>query len=165
MRAYYIIFSTGFVDFSFLFFLIDYSRLIYWYSWKCTVKSWDIKLFSFIFFPLFLLWWWYGHKKIFLSTIWQSLNAVQFSLLNLFQIIMFKSSSLLINMPSVHPMLKCISYYFSEIWKQYWMFIIFEFLNFTEKRSQCIYKMMLWLLQWLFIFHKLFTLIHLLFQK
>lgn len=121
--------------------------------------------FFFIFFPLFLLWWWYGHKKIFLSTIWQSLNAIQFSLLNSFQIIMFKSSSLLKNMPSVHPMLQCISYCFFEILKHYWMFIIFEFLNFTEKRSQCICKMMLWLLQWLFIFHKLFIFIHLLFHK
>lgn len=68
------------------------------------------------------------------STIWQSLNALQFSLLNSFQIIMFKNSSLLINVPSVHPMLHCISYCFSEIWKQNWMFIIAEFLNFTEKK-------------------------------
>ena len=82
------------------------------------------KVIFFLFlFPLFLLLWWYGHKKtIKKSTIWQSLNAVQFFLLNSFQITMFKSSSLLINMPSVHPMLHCISYCFFEIWKQYLMF-------------------------------------------
>ena len=47
---------------------------------------------------------------------------------------MFKSSSLLINMPSVHSMLHCISYCFFENWKQYWIFQ-FSFTSVQFSRS------------------------------
>lgn len=80
------------------------------------------------------------HKKILFDHLW---------MLSIF----FSSEFILVpnvlEWCSTHKCAKCTSHaslYFTllfEIQKKTWMFIIAEFLNFTEKRPQCICKMML----------------------